>query len=230
MKKTFNTFKINSSSGFSLIELLVVISIFTIITSVVLVNQSRFSSDIVITNLAYEIALEVRQAQTYGIAVRGTASADNPALLLFKQAYGVHFGTAPEGTGGAKGYNPATSFAMFADIDQTVPNNGLFDNVDESVDVFRLPGGNSIVDFCYGDLSLEGQWGCHKAGGGTVTSMDITFTRPKPDAHFRINGQTEEVAGPATITVESSLGDKCKQVVVESTGQIAVNPNTVPCP
>ena len=99
-----------TNRGFSLVELLVVISIFTIISSVVVFRQSKFSSDILITNLAYQMALEIREAQTYGIGVK---SVDNPVIIgdsKFKYGYGIHFG--PEVPANPS-FNPKTSFILF---------------------------------------------------------------------------------------------------------------------
>ena len=61
-------------AGFTLIELLVSIAIFIIITSVAVWNNSQFNSTILLTDLGYEIALSVRQAQVYGITVKAPAS------------------------------------------------------------------------------------------------------------------------------------------------------------
>jgi prepilin-type N-terminal cleavage/methylation domain-containing protein len=217
------------SQGFSLIELLVVITIFAIITSVVLFRQSKFSSDIVVSNLAYEVALEIRQAQSYGIAVKGVTDPTDPSgALLFKYAYGIHLGQGqPSDLANLKGYNPKTAFVLFADIggSGSLANNGVY-NDGENVSTFRLPGNNTIADFCYGGATSGSQ--CYKGG---LTSLDITFIRPDPSARLHINGDASvEVVGPVTITVQSALGDKCEEITVESTGQISVNPTSISCP
>ena len=62
-----------TTTGFSLVELIVVMGIFTIMTSIVIFNYGRFSSNLIVTNLAYESALAVRQAQVYGISVKNTS-------------------------------------------------------------------------------------------------------------------------------------------------------------
>lgn len=58
-----HTFIKNKTKGFSLLELLVVISIFTIITTIALFNQGQLNSNVLLTNLAYDVALTVREVQ-----------------------------------------------------------------------------------------------------------------------------------------------------------------------
>jgi len=58
------------SAGFGLIELLVTMSIMTLVSTIVLVNQGTFNNAIVLRNQTYEIAFMLRQAQL--VAVSGT--------------------------------------------------------------------------------------------------------------------------------------------------------------
>ncbi len=128
-------------SGFTLVEMLVVVAIFTIISAVALFNQTKFSSDMVITNLAYEIALEVRQAQTYGIGVRNSSNdASN-----FQYGYGVHFG--PDTV--HPGSSPTNSFSFFADTNSGAGSTKyVYDAGDTWLDTFHLPGVNTIAEIC----------------------------------------------------------------------------------
>ena len=48
-------FKKDKKNGFTLVELLVTITIFVILTGVVLFSQSRFNSTIFLTNLAFTL-------------------------------------------------------------------------------------------------------------------------------------------------------------------------------
>ena len=56
----------NLKKGFTLVELLVTIVIFVIITGVVLVNSNKFDSSVLLHNFTYDVALTIKQAQTYG--------------------------------------------------------------------------------------------------------------------------------------------------------------------
>ncbi len=207
-------------SGFTLIEMLVVVAIFTIISAVALFNQTKFSSDMVITNLAYEVALEVRQAQTYGIGVRGSSNGGSN----FQYGYGVHFGQDNK------------SFLLFAD-QNLVPSSikYVYDSAGDSlVDTFHLPGGNTIAEICYNQSSALAPGSgptapnCYK--NLTSHSLDISFVRPNPEARTVLDGDVTVDVAPVYIILRSALGDKCKTVKVYSTGQISVTPNNTPCP
>ena len=71
-------------SGFTLIEMLITISIILLLSAVVLFDYGSFNSNLALTNLTYDIALTVRQTEYYGIgSKKGTDE--------FKTGYGVHF-------------------------------------------------------------------------------------------------------------------------------------------
>ena len=175
----------------------------------------------VITNLAYEIALEVRQAQTYGIGVRNSSNdASN-----FQYGYGVHFG--PDTV--HPGSSPTNSFSFFADTNSGAGSTKyVYDAGDTWLDTFHLPGGNTIAEICYYQSSATDAK-CNKYLNSFV--LDISFIRPNPEAHTVLDGDTTKAdAAPVFIVLRSALGDKCKTVKVYSTGQISVTPNNTPCP
>lgn len=71
--------------GFTLIELMVTVAIFALMTSLILARYNNFYSGTIFRNLAYDVALTIRQAQTYGISVKaGDASS-------YSSAFGVNF-------------------------------------------------------------------------------------------------------------------------------------------
>ncbi|MDD2263297.1 MAG: type II secretion system protein, partial [Clostridia bacterium] len=84
-KKKLNNQK---QRGMTLIELLVALVIFSIITGIVLFNYGDFNASLTMQNLADDIALTVRRAQSYAIGVRGREGS-------FQVGYGVHFGVTP---------------------------------------------------------------------------------------------------------------------------------------
>lgn len=214
-----------------------VIVIFTVISSVVIFRQSKFSSDILITNLAYQLALEVRQAQTYGIGVRAVASVSSK----FKYGYGIHLGPDSVDRQALFPSNPSSSFILFVDSYDLGINpdgndriygegNPPTDDFDEHLETFKLPGGNTITDYCYGTGDARTTLFCKSDAVAGPKTIDVTFVRPRPDAHITTDGQsTPEYAGPVSIILKSALGDKCKKVSILATGQISVDPSNVPC-
>ena len=97
--------------GFTLIELLVTISIFIIVTSVAVFNNNQFNSSILLTDLGYQIALSVRQAQVYGITVKAPASCVvGSSSCSFTSGYGIDFNI-----------NSKTSYILFEDKETGTP-------------------------------------------------------------------------------------------------------------
>ena len=113
-------------SGFSLIELLVTISIIIIISGLVFFNHSRFNSGVLIENLAYEMSLTIRQAQSFGWRVKETGGG-------FDEGYGVFFDLNSD------------EFLIFADTNL----NYIYDiGIDTVVDKFKMMNGNIIDQLC----------------------------------------------------------------------------------
>lgn len=188
-----------TSRGFSLIELLVVTAIFIIISSIVLASHSRFGGQVVLENMAYDVALSVRHAQLYGIAVR-RFGADT-----FDVGYGMHFAAA-------------TSYQLFAD---SLNENGIYDcpvpgNVAscELVESTSIIGGNTITSLCVRPTGV-GNFVCDK------TSLDILFRRPEPDAYIRADTLAAPTYEAAQIILTSPAGQQ-RAVIIEQTGQISV--------
>jgi len=196
--------KINT--GFTLVELLVTISIFVILTGVVLFSQSKFNSTILLTNLAYDTALTIRQAQTYGINIKEFGT--NQFV-----PYGVHFDISAN-----------KSFILFADTD----SNNLFTGSDLAhcvsavgcVNRYNIKSGNSIVALCKGEVLAGGKI-CKT--GDNIIKLDVVFKRPNPDAHMITNiGDTEYTV--ATIILGNSDGN-VRKVRIQSNGLIQIDTN-----
>ena len=189
--------KRNFKRGFTLVELLVTISIFVILTGIVLFNQGKFDSTILLTNLAYDTALTVRQAQTYGINVK-----EFDTNKFFP--YGVHFET---------GVNNK-SFILFAD---PTPTADVFSgntltaciNREGCVNRYNIQRGNKISKLC-----VDGD--CAK------TKLDIVFQRPNPDAIIFANGDSGTTYNKASIYLTSADSVGEKEIDVQSNGLIQI--------
>jgi len=185
--------------GFTMVELLVTISFFVVITSIVLVRHATFSGNILLTNLAYDVALSIREAQVFGLSVKefGTGSGE------FDVGYGVHFDNGSN-----------TSYILFADRGVI---NQKYDGSSEIVDVFNISKGNTISRFCGVLLS-----GIEKCSPSDISYLDISFKRPDPDASI-LSSITSDSYSSARITVRSSQG-KERTITIGITGQIYVEP------
>lgn len=184
-------------AGFSLIELLVVISIFSIISLVILANHSQFQSTVLLESLAYDIGLSVRQAQVYGLSVRRSTGADE-----FQSGYGVHFDS-----------DVPTQYLFFADVNN---DKRYVQGVDQIVETYTLGRGHTVKRFCA--ETAAGISDCSDSGI-PVQDLDVTFFRPEPDANFMTSAGS--VYSRAQIVVSSASGST-RTVTIASTGQISV--------
>jgi hypothetical protein len=159
-------------------------------------------------NLAYDIALSIRQAQVYGISVQRFN-----ASPTFAPAYGMHFAISSP-----------NNYVLFGDVSS--PPNGVFDlsgGTPELVESTTIQSGYQIVGLYATPPGLAEI---------SVSSLDITYRRPDPDAYISRNGDLltfnakgKYVSGnineQARILLQSPRGDQ-KSVVVSSNGQISV--------
>jgi prepilin-type N-terminal cleavage/methylation domain-containing protein len=207
--------KKNQPRGFTLVELLVTITIFTILTGVVLFSQSKFNSSILLTNLAYDTALTIRQAQNYGINIKEY----DAGLFL---PYGVHFDISSD-----------KSFILFADhiyysnSEKISPYDGSISSCDTAhgcVNRYNVKGGNSISNLCVYTTVDPSEMGCRP-----VQKLDIIFQRPNPDAKIfaDIDGNVDDGydipnADSAEITVIGSDGSQQRRVRIQANGLIEI--------
>src|SRR6185369_4435025 len=76
-----------SKRGFTLIELLISVAIFVYMTGLLVAKYGNFNQSVLLTDLAYDVALTIRTAQTYGLSVKAVNSSPSP----YQYAYGVDF-------------------------------------------------------------------------------------------------------------------------------------------
>lgn len=218
----------NFSRGFTLIEMLVSITIITVITSVVFLQSSQFNSSILLSNIAYELAISIREAQSYGLSVRGLGT-DEISLaqseLRFRRGYGVILKGDDAGT-------PLDTMTLFADTYPLEEETGdkLFtdagsSNKDTTISNLNLKKGYTITNFCL--ISNGGRF-CYVPGLGesplVSKQLVIYFLRPYPEASIHDNtiSGLSNLALSAEITVTSPDKTTSKVVKVYQTGQIEV--------
>jgi len=191
-----------SLTGFTLIELLVVTAIIVVVSSVVLASNNRFGGVVQLENLAYDIALSIRQAQVYGIAVQKFGTNCSAAgAKCYASGYGVHFNSADP-----------QQYELYADVDK----DGLF-TVSENLDSqspYIIRNGFKISGLC----APQGTDAATCTQISPVSQIDIVFVRPEPNAYITTDGGVKD---SARIILRSPRGD-VMSIVVEQNGQIAV--------
>ena len=216
------------NNGFTLVELMVVLTIITVITTVVLASQSSFNKTLILANTAYDIALALRSAESYGLGSRAAGATVNAG-------YGLHFQSGIPNTFifFADTYPaPSTSSVCHPIADASAPNaqsgNCSYESEQgEKVTSYALGNGITISDFCAYAL---GSSSCAYAHGGGLSSLDIVFARPNPEPFISANGSYSPPPfriTSACLTISSPQGGT-QYVSVASSGQITADASTCP--
>lgn len=200
-----NKLSVENKKGFTLIELMVTVGIFVLMTGVLLAKYGSFNQGIILTNLAYDVALNIRTAQSSGLNVKSTpANSSVNFSSQFNYPFGVHF------TSGS------SAFVNFADANYNNDTGiGRYES-SEAISSVNIKRGSTVSSLCAG----ANENSCDN----TILELDITFKRPDPVAHIVSVGTGDVVKsenGYAEITLRSVDGTT-RKVVVRSTGQIAV--------
>lgn len=215
----FFKFKGNQK-GFSLVELIVSLSIVTALISVIVMSQSSYLDSAALGNLADEIGLTLSQAQAYGIAVRQVA----PSTEDFSAAYGLTMSLLGSGS--------PTAYLFFVDKDPDGPGgsgvpNGSYDGTwdcitggaNECLEKKNILRGNYISEICV--VRTNGADICNGIG-----RVDITFLRPNTAANLVFYNDGGQLYNPANLigarVTLRSPGGLSRLIVVYKTGQISV--------
>jgi prepilin-type N-terminal cleavage/methylation domain-containing protein len=210
-----------NKKGFTLIELMVVISIMAIMSGVAIFNYSDFRSQISLQNLSDDIALSVRKAQSYAVGVRGYNS-------IFS-GYGVHFSLDAKHNGTHFGGNK--SFIIFANLndDKRYHSNGEEcgnpSKQNECLEELNITSADKISVIIIG---LNGRREIRNTKSGTV---DIFFNRPNPEPTFCYrdnynNGACDEdtsITYVKIIVSNINNPEKSKTVTIWNNGQISID-------
>lgn len=187
-------------AGFTLLELLIVLMIFTVVTALFIANYRRFGNNVTLSNVADEVALSIREMQTYGLASKESVIGGDD----FKQAFGMNIAAGQ-----------VSSYLLFVD---KVEADRKFDS-GEMVSQYRLPADITFSQRCTFNDNTE--------TNVTNAIQDITFKRPDPDAKIYSYASASQQASATTYSsirmcLKSGQNSKEKTVLVSQAGQIEV--------
>lgn len=222
--------RVHQNRGFTIVEMLVVTGIFAVLTAIVVFRYGDFTSNLLVTNMAYEIALQVRQAQVFGLGARGSEEAGN---AVFTRPYGVHINMFDGSTGDPSLYE-TKRIQFFVDRNEdTEPGYGQCSNFDsgtysgicdctndECTEQLTLQRNIKITEIKTDALGEAGD----VCEADDVPQIAITFERPSPEA--RIERQASGSTGYefVQIKVEVPGSDVAPAyVLVRQSGQISVS-------
>lgn len=212
--------KENTKRGFTIVELAVVAGIFGVITAIVVFKYGDFTSNLLVSNMAYEIALTTRQAQVFGVGVRGV---EIDGERQFEYPYGVYFNL---NDGSSAEENQSRNFILFADINDNLRCDGVEGGTspctcttgDECVDQYSMQRNIRLTEIkvgtndCYADF---------------VTEAAVSFKRPNPEARILNQSNGNDGFSFIQLKVEApGSGVNPSYVLISSTGQISVSSET----
>lgn len=149
----------NRQKGFSLIEVLVALSIGVIIMTAFIGLGSYSGSQSAVTNAAYDVALLIREAQARSVGTVGDAAGAD-----FTSGYGVYITTT------------SSKVLLFRDSN----SNDAYDTNETVVSTISIRNGTLWKQIC-GIPSGGGSQICN-------TTFSIVFHRPNTDAVMKLSG------------------------------------------
>ncbi len=167
-----------------MVELLITLAIFSIISSLVLARYPEFQAGISLKRTAQEMALSVREAGVYATGVREWGDEYG--------GYGIHFDSSSE-----------RSYVLFSDID----NDNFYDGGNELVKEFAIQTKDRINDICGYDADGDSTCGLNyldiifrrpmpliiiKGDGADFSYAEIEIRSPRGkerDLRIEVSGQ-----------------------------------------
>jgi len=186
----------NPYRGFSLLELLVSVSIMTIMSMILLSNYPDSNIRIKLATFTQTVGLLFREVQ-----IRGSAIDSQYGNFA---GYGVRFDTA-------------SSTKVFLYGDKVIPGNyangiligdGLMDLTtnDELKSITEFPAGYRISEIC---IISNGTYYCGATTTPAITSLSISFIRPNPQPLIYVNDATTTQLFMGGIAVPSPYSGIC---------------------
>jgi len=202
------------NSGFSLLEMTVVLAIVSIMTAIILFNLPQMKGGLSIDVVAQEVAIYIRGAQVYS---RATKSYFGSNSVTPYSSFGIHLNSSADKN---------KKFFLWADGNGDVKRDKDYlwdgvnedggENIDPIQERYELPKG-----FTFSRL------GCVKNGKlEFVDKLDVVFQLPDPEANFGGTGSGSgncAEANKAIVCLKSPNLEQYRVVQTYNNGQIMVS-------
>lgn len=195
------------NKGFTLAELIIVVAIIAVISTLALFNSAKLNSSVLLSDTAYEISLIIRDAQVSGLGAKvlatgGVATTSNQGIYIDPFA--------------------PTKIIFFSDL-----NNDNKYNVSEESQIYNIENkrAGQILGVCKLDAGVT------TCTSSTFLDLNIIFKRPNPEAYFYYTqgGVSAEYFGSVVINI-GFPGGECKSIIVYKTGAIQIDKSYCPPP
>lgn len=194
------------NKGFTIVELMVSVGIFALMTALLLAKYGTFNQGILLTNLAYDLALTIRNAQSYGVNVKSAPTGIANYSNEFNLPYGVYIDD-----GVSIKALPKNEVVFFVDLN----NNQKYDpgaTPSELISKYTMKRGSYVSSICVNQL--------YSCGSANFHNLHLTFVRPDPRATIKSDHSSIYLVY-AEIVLKSSDG-KSKKVTINDLGQIVI--------
>lgn len=192
--------KKKAKKGMTFLELIVVLGIFGAISATVLFNYSDFSTNVHLQNLAQDIALQIKRAQTDATSGKtptlSGAQIQNSNVLVpsdWTPSYGVAFNTDTLPNSFIYYFNAGYQDTGFEDFDDMAAGSyasgdcGGVEPQSECLDEISITSGDSIDLICFDYdeavfANASTVVSCGDISGEEFSTAYISFTRPRGNA------------------------------------------------
>jgi type II secretory pathway pseudopilin PulG len=192
------------------VELLVSVAIITVIMTIVIVNQSRYSEATVLSNTASSLALAAREAQVYGVSVREVSAGSNE----FTAGYGLEFNLSGGSNDAYIGFADRGTKNYLYDSGWSCPVGGL------SECLYKTTLQSNLVISAICSIDTSNNEDC------TLSRADVTFVRPDTDAHlvlYSSSGFELSTANIKAVRIKiTTPSNVTRSVYMYTTGQISI--------
>lgn len=191
---------LNPSSGFTLPELIVTITIISLMATTLLIDRHKYSDALVIKSQAYVLAGYIRQAQAYTLGARAKGNS-------FETPYGIYLNESEP-----------SQFIFFADNDA----DGKYDGGAETLEIKQITDKIVLNKICATYTN-----GTERCTSPDPRRFTVTFTRPEPNAILKFFNSSNQLISsanlnsPARIHLVSPQGSR-RIILIGSTGQVSI--------
>lgn len=224
--KRNKNFFLKISTGMSYVELIVVISIMSILIAISLLNYTAIQEKVQMKNLANDMGLKIIEAQKTAISGKMPLSTDIYSDYEdgWRPSYGIYFNLEENYNDPEEGNYPGKKvFYYFVDLDQRQGERGL-KNIDdcvlktgECIDVYIIKKTDYISEIVLFDNNGDVVFNTHKG-------INIVYTRPNQSAFFYDeNGQKIGDVDSMEILLKNENESTTSSIKVFSSGRVQIN-------
>ena len=219
-----STFLASPARGFTLVEMLVVLSIIAIITTIALFGQSTFNRSVLLTDASYTVALSLREMQSLGLSSRKFSGVQNAGYGGRFTGSGNSFLLFADIGGASPGTNCPVGQSLAAGNPEKKPGNCVYNaGTDGIVRTYTFNRGFSISRIC-GTAMVGGAEYC-STDGTPLTAVDVVFIRSNTTDTI-MTGQrsgSPVTLSKAEIYIKDADSLSSRGICISQLGQVSVS-------